>query len=79
MSNDIIQHNAPAPDNLRTYSMIVYGLYAASLVVGIADTTFVPFGNETFVRFATKSPYRVAYSACPFCPLFESLQGALKN
>ena len=35
MSNDIIQHNAPAPDNLRTYSMIVYGLYAASLVVGI--------------------------------------------
>ena len=38
MSNDIIQHNAPAPDNLRTYSMIVYGLYAASLVVGITHS-----------------------------------------
>lgn len=35
MSNDIIEHNAPQPDNLRTVSMVVYGLYIASLVVGI--------------------------------------------
>lgn len=35
MSNDVINHNSPAPDSLRTYSMIVYALYALSLVSGI--------------------------------------------
>lgn len=35
MSNDIIQHGQPGQDNLRTYTMIVYALYALSLVSGI--------------------------------------------
>lgn len=36
MSNDIIEHNSPAPnDSLRTYSIIIYALYALSLVNGI--------------------------------------------
>ncbi|UOO82884.1 hypothetical protein LVJ83_05330 [Uruburuella testudinis] len=36
MSHDIIEHqNLPAPENLRTYAMVVYALYLASLVVGI--------------------------------------------
>ncbi|WP_373699805.1 DUF4870 family protein [Neisseria dentiae] len=36
MSNDVIEHNSPAPnDSLRTYSIIIYALYALSLVNGI--------------------------------------------
>lgn len=35
MNNDIIEHNAPAPENLRTTAIVVYALYIASLIVGI--------------------------------------------
>lgn len=36
MNNDVIEHNNPAPDNsLRTYTIIIYALYALSLLNGI--------------------------------------------
>ncbi|MDO5073021.1 MAG: hypothetical protein Q4D63_01320 [Neisseria animaloris] len=35
MSHEVIEHNKPAPDNLRTYTIIVYALYALSLINGI--------------------------------------------
>ncbi len=36
MSNNVIEHNSPAPnDSLRTYTIIIYALYALSLVNGI--------------------------------------------
>lgn len=36
MSNNIIEHNSPAPDDsLRLYTIITYALYALSLLNGI--------------------------------------------
>ncbi|QEY26305.1 DUF4870 family protein [Neisseria zalophi] len=35
MSNEIIDNNQPATDKLRTQAIIVYALYAASMLAGV--------------------------------------------
>lgn len=35
MSNEIINNNRPATDKLRTQAIIVYALYAASVILGV--------------------------------------------
>ncbi|MCP1659602.1 DUF4870 family protein [Neisseria perflava] len=39
--NEIIEHNAPQPDNRRMYMMVIYGLYALSLLVGFSSVVGV--------------------------------------